>query len=278
MSTRQTAVRLAVEPWFADHSFDGKTVLPAVESMLLLAEAVSRLHAHVDVRCMEDVRFGKFLEIPPGSTELQVLVEDERLQDGSVEARLLSRVRYKALSRLTEHARVLFAARSRDRANPPAREEKLAEPVTEVSAEAVYRELVPFGPGYRTLQGTLYLGGNFARGQLLAPENKGRKSGRDMLGSPFPLDGAFHAACVLGQRFVDFVPFPVGFARRIINRPTRPGGSYTARVLLTSGVDGQLVFDLDIVDDQDQLCETVTGLHMRDVSGGRIKPPDWIRS
>ncbi len=100
---------------------------------------------------------------------------------------------------------------------------------------------------------------------------------RDSIGSPFPLDGAFHAACVLGQRSADFVPFPVGFERRIIVKPTQAGGSYSTRVQLLSRSHDELLFDLQIFDDQGQIFESVTGLRMRDVSGGKIRPPEWIR-
>ena len=101
---------------------------------------------------------------------------------------------------------------------------------------------------------------------------------REHLGSPFPLDGAFHAACVLGQRSADFVPFPVGFDRRIILRPKQPGSSYNTRVELLSRTRDELLFDLHIFDDTGQVYERVTGVRMRDVSGGKIKPPEWIRN
>ena len=89
-----------------------------------------------------------------------------------------------------------------------------------------------------------------------------------ILGSPFPLDGAMHAACVLGQQSVDFVPFPVGFAERVVIRPTQPGASYITRVRQTAYADEELVFDLAIWDNDGQLYETVTGLRMRNV--GRV--------
>jgi hypothetical protein len=74
-----------------------------------------------------------------------------------------------------------------------------------------------------------------------------------------------HAACVLGQQFVDFAPFPVGFQRRTISRPTQPGGRYLTRVSMTSLTGDQLEFDLHIFNNAGLLFETVTGLRMRDV-------------
>jgi len=275
MSVRQSPVTLAVQPWFADHCFDEKIVLPAVESMLLLGAEVARLHPEVDIRRMEDVRFGKLLEIPPDSTKLQVLVEDESCQNGSIMARLLSRVQYAKMTRLKEHGRILFSARTGDGFCPVILTDFPRVAAAEIGVENIYRDLVPFGTAYQTLQGSLFLAGESAWGKLQAPALQG--SDREILGSPFPLDGAFHAACVLGQCFADFVPFPVGFGRRIVFRPTRAGCCYIAQVRLISRDREELVFDLSIVDDRDRLYETVTGLRMRDVSGGRIRPPEWIR-
>ncbi len=92
-----------------------------------------------------------------------------------------------------------------------------------------------------------------------------------IIGSPFPLDGALHAACVLGQQSVDFVPFPVGFDRRIITRPTQAGCIYQTRVIQLCQSEDELVFDLDIFDQAGQVYETVTGVRMRDVSGALKK-------
>jgi hypothetical protein len=69
----------------------------------------------------------------------------------------------------------------------------------------------------------------------------------------------------------------VGFDRRIISRPTQPGGSYRTRVQLLSRTNDELLFDLQIFDDQGHIFESVTGIRMRDVSGGKIKPPEWLR-
>lgn len=278
MTMVQIPVDVAVEPWFADHRFNGTVVLPAVETMSLLAGAVAEAHAGLDVRVMEAVRFARFLEIPADSTRVAALVEYENLASGAVRARLLSRRRFKAVTRLQEHGEVLFAPARADRSRAARFSPEIPTDYERtVPAEQVYRELVPFGPAYHTLQDTLYLGENEAWGRLLAPALRIPDKVRESIGSPFPLDGAFHAACVLGQRSADFVPFPVGFARRTVMRPTRPGASYLARVRLLSRSRDELVFALDIFDDTGQGYESVTGVRMRDVSGGRIKPPEWIR-
>lgn len=278
MTIVRIPVDVAVKPWFADHRFNGAAVLPAVETMLLLAGAVASARAGLDARVMEAVRFARFLEIPADSTRVAALIECENLENGAARARLLSRKRFKAMTRLQEHGEILFSPTREDpgrivRFSP----EIPADYERTVPAEQVYRELVPFGPAYRTLQDTLYLGRDEAWGRLRAPALEALDNVCGSIGSPFPLDGAFHAACVLGQRSADFVPFPVAFARRTIMRPTRPGGSYLTRVRLRSRSRDELVFDLDIFDDTGQGRESVTGVRMRDVSGGRIKPPPWIR-
>lgn len=281
MTSDRIAVAIPVQPWFADHCFNGKIVLPAVETMLLLATEVAATHPEIDLRVMDQVRFARFLEIPAASSRVEALLECRKNGDGSVHAKLLSRRQGKAMARLQEHGEILFAPAGKNDAPAPIGECVPAPqdaPEMTIPAEQVYRELVPFGPSYHTLQESLHLCGQVAWGRLQAPAfSHAPDRVRDSLGSPFPLDGAFHAACVLGQRAADFVPFPVGFDRRIIRRPTRPGGSYCTRVELLSQTNDELLFDLRIFDDQGHIFESVTGIRMRDVSGGTIKPPEWLQ-
>ncbi len=278
MTTWRTPVAIDVRPWFADHCFDGKVVLPAVETMTLLAAEVAGNHPEIDVRVMNNVRFARFLEIPVGSSSVAALIECSQHENGSIHGKLLSRRPCKTMTRLQEHGEILFSPAGEDHNSvfgfAP---EPLVDPEMTIPAEQVYRELVPFGPSYHTLQETLHLCGQEAWGRLKAPVLGVQDRARELLGSPFPLDGAFHAACVLGQRSTDFVPFPVGFDRRIILRPTQPGGSYRTKVQLLSRTRDELLFDLHIFDDQGQIFESVTGVRMRDVSGGKIKPPEWMR-
>jgi hypothetical protein len=278
MTTWRIPVAIDVQPWFGDHCFDGKVVLPAVETMTLLAVEVAGSHPEIDVRVMNNVRFARFLEIPEGSSTIATLIECSQHENGSIHAKLLSRRPCKTLTRLQEHGEILFSPVG-EKQTPVFGfdREPMAAPAMIIQAEQVYRELVPFGPGYRTLQGPLHLGDKVAWGRLLAPVGEITDHVRELVGSPFPLDGAFHAACVLGQRTVDFVPFPVGFDRRIIINPTQPGGSYHTKVKLLSRTRDELLFDLHIFDEQGQVYEQVTGLRMRDVSGGKITPPEWMK-
>lgn len=278
MTTWRTPVAIPVQPWFVDHCFNGKVVLPAVETMLLLAAGVAESHPEIDIRVMDNVRFARFLEIPYGSASVAAMIEYRKNENGSIHAKLLSRRQFKAVTRMQEHGEILFSPAQTNRKHASAlAPADLADPEIRIPVTQVYQELVPFGPGYHTLQGTLYLSGQGAWGRLKAPALRTPDSVWDIIGSPFPLDGAFHAACVLGQHSADFVPFPVGFDRRIIIRPTQSGGCYRTWVALLSLTRDELVCNLNIFDDKGHVYESVTGVRMRDVSGGRIKPPDWMK-
>ncbi len=259
---------LPVQPWFSDHAVGGKIVLPAVETMLFLAARCRAAHPDINVRIMEDVRFGKFLEIPQGAASMAVLVESASAGDGRVQAKLLSHTRIGTMARIKEHGEIFFPRATAPWPPPPDIDPAPpTDPLTEIAAERLYRHLVPFGPAYQTLQGSLYLTGQSAWGTVRTPDLPPSEPIEALAGSPFPLDGALHAACVLGQQAVPFVPFPVGFTRRVIHRPTRPGQKYLTRVTMIARTQAELLFDLDIFTHAGQLYESVRGVRMRDVAG-----------
>jgi len=267
MTDGRVPITITLHPWYLDHCFRGKAVLPAVETVLLLAARINGIYPQFDITVMEDVHFAKFFEIPPGVATKEALFECGVRDDGRVYAKLLSRTRFKSMSRIKEHGEISFSPDNPgSRPVPDINPAPPANPMIEINAEQLYRELVPFGPNYHTLQGTIYLSDHEAWGLLKAPEFPGEDPVQKIIGSPFPLDGALHAACVLGQQSVDFTPFPVGFGCRVISRPTRPGSCYITRVRQISRTDSELVFDLDIFDDDGRVYESITDLHMRDVS------------
>ncbi len=274
MNIGRISLTIPLKPWFQDHCFRGRSVLPAVETMLLLAAKVHELYPESETRIMEDVRFAKFLEIPPDTETLPVFVECEATSDGRIKAILLSRIQWKKMSRIKEHGEVFFAPANS--LNEIAQPLPVLEPapqgdqLTEVATEYLYRKLVPFGPNYQTLQETLLLSRHEAWGKLKAPDLP-LDAFHEHIGSPFPLDGALHAACVLGQQVVDFVPFPVGFDRRVIFRPTRPGCRYLTKAELLRRTHDELIFNLVIYDKDDRVFETISGVRMRDVSGAMKK-------
>jgi hypothetical protein len=277
MATRLIPVTLPIPPWFRDHCFNNRVILPAVEAMRLLALAVENQHPDCDVRIMTGGRFARFLEIAPDQSEIQVLVEMERDESGNVWAELQTRKRLRTMGRTIAHCELSFIAAAAGEVAMDLPQPFSTGPFCEVPATRIYRELVPFGPAYRTLQGTLCLTEDSAWGPLQAADLPAAGKGRDLLGNPFVLDGAMHAACVHGQRLVDFVPFPVGFAQRVVHQPTLAGERYLTRVRLKSMTADELVYDIGIFDRTEQIRESLTGLRMRDVSGGRLRPPAWIR-
>ena len=268
MSYTRIGVNINIPPWFKDHSFGGRTVLPAVETMLLLVASVAELFPGTDVRVMEDIRFTKFLEIADGATELSALIECGLSRDGRIQCKLLRRIQMKAMSRIREHGEISFPPTESDGSSiPDIDPAPPVDPETGITAERIYRDLVPFGPAYQTLQGTLFLFRDGAWGRLKSPDFPLAKVGGKTIGSPFPLDGALHAASVLGQQSVDFIPFPVGFDRRVIVRPTQPDCSYITRVVSTGVTRQELIFDLTIFVGDGLVYEIVSGVRMRDVSG-----------
>ena len=273
-ATEIVEICLPIPSWFPDHCFNGRVILPAVEAIRLLAAAVQVKYPALNVQIMGEARFSKFLEIPEGQNKIYIRIEVLAMADGRVQTRLLTRKQLKAMTRMTRHCELLFGGCAEVGLRP---EPSVVDtnPVVEVPAERIYRELVPFGPAYRTLQGQVHLGQDWALGRLRTPD---LPVDLPPIGSPFALDGAMHAACVHGQRLVDFVPFPVGFAARIITLPTLPGKEYIIKVNLRSLVADELLYDLLILDHQDKIRETIVGLRMRDVTAGRIKPPAWIRA
>jgi hypothetical protein len=275
MATEIVKTCLPIHPWLRDHCFNNQTILPAVEAIRLLASTVQAMYPAVNVQVMKEARFTKFLELPPNQDEINIQVEVTEVTGGRVQAHLLTRKQLKAMKRLTGHCELLFGGGSEGSTAPTQPPTTGTDPVFEVSADRIYRELVPFGPMYRTLHGQIHLGQDSALGRLHTPN---LPVDFPPIGSPFSLDGAMHAACVHGQRMVDFVPFPVGFTTRIVTLPTLPDEEYIIRADLRSLVEDELVYDLLILDHGDRIRETLFGLRMRDVTGGRIKPPPWIQA
>ena len=262
---RRQRCPLVVKPWFADHGVSGKVVLPAVEALLFLAARCREACPTVDITSMREVRLTKFLEITNRHGELDVLVETEE-EDGWLSAALCSETPLKGMTRVKEHCRVRF------RLCP---DQELGEEAScdialprgaalTFSASDIYRHLVPFGPTYHSLQGTLHIDGDHALGTVRAPLVAGDETVAGLLGSPFPCDGAMHAACVLGQQRASFIPFPVAMAERRVLRPTQPGKEYLIRATLTAESPAELTFALRIDDTSGRLCERIDGLRMRD--------------
>lgn len=265
MAERQKNINIPVQPWFHDHHFGGKTILAGVESMLVMARAAREYSVTAGLQNIENIHFAKFMEIPEDASTLEALVECDPVGEQGVRVRLSSRIRLKKMSRIIEHGAMVFSQGIPLEAYDLS---PLTGDITRIDAAEIYQHKVPFGPAYHSLKGSLLLSKASAWGILRAPEVGFTQPVQEILGSPFPLDGAMHGACVLGQQHVSFIPFPVGMKRRLVLRPTQPGGKYFTKVTLISRSDQVLVFDLLIFSDSGEIYEQVSGLTMRDVSRG----------
>lgn len=274
-------VAIPVPAYLGDHHVSGRVVLPAVEALQLLASTLPAA-AGVDPRRQEGAVFSHLLTIETGIREIPAIHEFTCFADGRCRSRLMTVVtgRNATWTRRVEHASVFFLPKS---GGEGAEEGKAllsrfdnavqAGPVFTVSSRRLYDELVPFGPAYRNLTGDLRLDPAGATAELSGgdyPEAVGP------LGSPFPFDAALHAACAWGQRYRGIVAFPVGFDRREIVVPTRAGETYRCRVIPLPDAGGVLSFDILIANGDGRPVEVIRGVAMRDISGGRRKPPTWL--
>jgi hypothetical protein len=269
---------IEIYQYLQDHHFEGKVILPAVEVLIVLARVVKNNFPQINISYLHKARFSRFLSILPDTRRLEVFVDIETSDDGVV-ASLLTSVKSKdgTISRTVEHARVEFAAAdSAPSFVPPFRVvNKLKGNCISVPSTTIYRDLVPFGTAYQNIVGDLSVS---PEGALAYVSGGGNEADEDLLGSPFPLDAAMHAACVWGQRFSGIVPFPTGFEKRIIYQKTKKGGAYLGRVVPVKVNHESLIFDAWIYDSDGIIYESISGIQMRDVTQGRLRPPQWIKA
>jgi len=270
---------IKVFPYLRDHHFEGKVILPAVETLIALANVVKLNFPQISINCLLKARFPRFLIIPPETQHLEIFVDIENTGNGNIAAILLTSIKSKksAISRVLEHACVEFATADPAPCTPaPFRSvEKLEGKCISVPAATIYRELVPFGTAYQNIIGDLAVS---PEGALAYLSGGNYEADENLLGSPFPLDAAMHAACVWGQRFGGIVPFPAGFEKRFIYQRTKKGGSYLGRVVPVNIDQKSLMFDAWIYDLNGVICEAISGIKMRDVTQGRLYPPQWIKA
>jgi len=258
----------------------GGAVLPAVEAMHLLAVHAGQFCSGMNGATIRQARFDKFLEIAPAMRELGAYCDMAEHSDGTVAASLLTRMKTGSagFTRTKVHARVVFPPKTGAVESlhlPMDSAVTLKDACFHVEPERIYAELVPFGPAYRNICQPLKITDKGVLAVIQAPDDP--MTGRNNpLGSPFVLDAAFQAACVWGQRFTGVVAFPVGMDQRRVLIPTIAGEDYACRVIPVRIQKALLVFDLWILDADGQTREVALGVQMRDVSGGRVKPPQWV--
>jgi 4'-phosphopantetheinyl transferase EntD len=282
VETHRLPLTIPIYPWLADHRFQGRAVLPAVLAMEILAQSVHEQYPDLPVDRILHAGFDKFLFLPAGARKLDAFNEITVYENKDVQTNLVISVRMGKTSILRKltHASICFSPRvSGIEPLPVDLMASLPGVCFRISSERLYKELVPFGPAWQNIHHILYLSAHGALATISAPDQKTNDGNyRQLLGSPFPLDAAFHAACAWGQRFNGIVAFPVGFERRQVFMPARSGNNYFTRVF-PLGTDGPfLLFDIWIYDENACLLEAVKGLKMRDVSAGKWQPPNWVRS
>lgn len=266
-------------PFFKDHHVTGTPVLPAVEAMENLAALSWKNYPDVAPHEITAAAFDKFLFLDPQAQSTAIYSKLECLPDGRVKAALQTKTRAPkaTITRIKEHAAMTVGPGRVPVPSLPLDLAAAPEGVCrQVAPEAVYAELVPFGRAYRNINATLFLGNDGALARVGSPQPPDNRKNL-VLGSPYPLDAAFHAACAWGQWARKVVAFPVALDHRRVMRPTSVQGTYFARACPRDISGEKLVYDIYLYDQNGNLRETSTGVSMRDVSGGRTQPPDWIQ-
>jgi len=280
-------VTITIHGYLRDHRFLGKPVFPAVEAMEVLASSTNRYSKDLSVNTITNARFDKFLYIKEDDRVIDAINDLEVHGKGGISATLSTRFRSKtgSITRIKDHASLHFPGTNTDNTDPPQQHiyeiSALEGRSFNISSKKLYCDLVPFGRAFCNVKGDIFLTKKGALARITAPLQKSTTGTNKVLGSPFPLDAAFHIACAWGQRFSNIVAFPLGFDKRVIYKPTQSGKDYICRVFpvlkKNNPQDTFLTFDLVICDLEGVLREALFGLKMGDVSSGKIKPPNWVR-
>lgn len=272
-------VEIKAYPYLQDHYFEGQAIFPAVEALIVMATVALANFPQVNVCHQRRARFPRFLSIDPQEQIKKVSADITEAADGSLSVAICTLLKAKTgtISRMVENAYAEYAVSPIQENHAP----RIADfkysggNAFRVAAALIYRDLVPFGKAYQNITGELVLSPEGAIAQLYGGEGEAND---DLIGSPFPLDAAMHAACSWGQRYAGIVAFPVGFTERIIYRKTKKEGKYIGRIIPVDVTREPLIFDALIYDSDGIIHESVSGISMRDVSQGRLKPPDWIKA
>lgn len=298
---------VAIPDYLRDHRYDGRFVLPAAEALQILARSLPGDLPPCDPRRQEGGAFAHLLPLDTNADAFSAFHEIAFFPDGRRQSRLttLRTGRQTQWTRSIEHVSVSFIPFGGKKEGPekgPARGSGGAVPAGELwkadddpshnatpacieavgkerpsytfSCRRLYADLVPFGPAYHNVVSEVCLT------HAGASANVSGGDFRDAvgpLGSPFPFDGALHVACAWGQRYHNVVAFPVGFDRREIILPTSAGETYLCRVLPLPEEGAALRFNVWLFGEDHRPAEIILGLKMRDISGGRLKPPAWVR-
>jgi hypothetical protein len=267
-------LRIPLPAYLYDHRIMGQPVLPAAQSLCLLADAVQE-QTGMSGNLSSNAQFERFLNLPEAADHLSVFAEICQERNGSIIASLLTKVRTKTstFSRLKKHVQVCFLPLEHRPLPSSEIEQTASGPTFELDPKVLYEELIPLGPAFRNCISGPSLTPHGAFAKISAPT--GYTSGGS-LGSPFVFDAALHVANAWAQRYAGIVAFPIGYDRRHILSAAREGRDCLCRVSPVSTDGPTLTFDIQLTDRQGNLHEAIFGIKMRDLSAGRAKPPLWL--
>jgi len=276
-SRKRLPVSIPIADYLRDHVFRGEAVLPAVEAMRILAESSLPYLEDGAAANIAGADFTRFLHIGPDAEYIEAINELEFFDQGSVTSKLITMKKSanSGITRPVKHVSLSFTAPDVSPIEPPLDHTLGLEGIgIKLDKIRIYDELIPFKTAYHNIEKVFVS----EQGAVAVVSGGSDKATAVPLGSPFPLDASFHAACVWGQRFAGMVSFPVHIDQRKIFRKTEPGETYTCRVIPVKIEAGRLIFDLWIYSRESELCEEIRGLHMNDVSKKTLMPPPWILS
>jgi len=265
---RVLPVALPDLPDVADHAIAGIATVPAVELLDLLVRTVAEQDGHAPMNLvMQQALFPRFLPV----AELQRCTFEVALEATGLGTRatFTSRIALAGgIHRTRTHAAVTLGGPQPALPLPPTK----IEHNFELPAARAYQELIPFGPRYCNLRGSVWLGRDGGTGVVRSPDPP--RPGLSAAGCPYLIDSAMHLACLWGQRYAGIVAYPTGFAARVITSPSMHGERRCIVVPRTVGAR-HLSCDLWLTDESNQICDTIIGLDMAPLANG-ASPPDWV--
>ena len=273
ISSKKLSFNINILPYFLDHKFENKPVLPAVEAMKLLAQTALPYLEEKKIICFTNTDFKRFVPIPSDKKNILIFINIDFYENNCVRVTLMTQILSGKMKirRIKEH--VSLNLLTLDNIDNPLNLSAIKKECFKISNQQIYKELVLFGPAYHNIKKNLKITENQVDALVYAGNFPDCSS---FSGSPFPLDAAFHAACVWAQRYAGIVAFPVGLDKRYIINPTKPGNLYSARIKPVQKNLPLLIFDMEIYTLEGTICEIISGVKMQDISRGRLKPPDWV--
>ena len=275
-NSQKFPVTINIPQYVRDHTFIGKTVIPAVDLCSILSTFIKDNFPDLNNLAMYNAVFGKFIEIG-GADNIEAVIQIENFYDSAATAKLLTKTKSgnSGIIREKEHVTIGFRKGfpSVDYLTMDAAS-ALEGICSSIPSEKIYKDLVPFGPYYHNIKGNLFVSEFGAVAHIKNPDTETGSP----LGSPFLFDAAFHAACVWTQVNTGITVFPVEFKQRIVINPSVPGGNYFARIIPKINEQEKFYFDIWIYHPDGSLCEIGIDVMLRDVNNGKLNPPGSIVS